>query len=133
LYIPNIVTIVGLAHWMWRMPLPARPVSFFVFLSLGVLAFRAVGLIVAAVANSVGESNILVQLFYMPMMFLSGATIPIAVLPAWAQVIATFIPAYYLVNGIQGIFQRQETLLENAAPIGALLVTLVLSTFVARQ
>src|SRR5207244_4052661 len=102
LYIPNILTIVGLAHWMWRMPLPARPVSFFILLSIGVLAFRAIGLIVASVANSVGESNILVQLFYMPMMFLSGATIPIAVLPSWAQAIATFIPAYYLVNGIQG-------------------------------
>ena len=91
----------------------SQPFSLFVLLSVGVLAFRAIGLIVASVANSVAESNILVQLLYMPMMFLSGATVPIAVLPPWAQTVAAFVPAYYLVNGVQGILQRGESLLSN--------------------
>jgi ABC-type multidrug transport system permease subunit len=56
------------------------PVSLVLFLAIGALAFRSIGLIVAAVSNSMAESNVLVQLLYMPMMFLSGATIPIAMI-----------------------------------------------------
>jgi len=133
LYVPNLLMMIGLAHAIWRMPLPARPISLFMFLSVAVITFRAIGLIIAAVANSTAESNILVQLCYMPMMFLSGATIPIAVLPPWAQTVAGFLPAFYLVNGIQGILQREESLAANLVPLAALLVTLVVSTFVAKQ
>ena len=133
LYLPNLLLMISLAHWIWKMPLPARPLSLFVLLSIGVLAFRAIGLIIASVANSVAESNILVQLLYMPMMFLSGATVPIAVLPAWVQGVAAFIPPYYLVNGIQGILQRGESLAANSAALAALLVTLVVCTFIAKQ
>ena len=125
--------MIALAHVLWKMPLPSQPVSLFVLLSVGVLAFRAIGLIVASVANSVGESNILVQLLYMPMMFLSGATVPIAVLPPWAQTVAGFVPAFYLVNGVQGILQRGESLLANLQPLAALLVTLVVGIFIAKQ
>jgi imidazolonepropionase-like amidohydrolase/ABC-type multidrug transport system permease subunit len=133
LYLPSIVLLIGLAHVLWDMPLPARPISLLVVLSVGVAAFRAIGLIIAAVANTVAESNILVQLLYMPMMFLSGATIPIAVMPGWAQTASTFMPAFYLVNGLQGIFQREESLLVNMAPLAALMVTLVVATFIAKQ
>ena len=133
LYLPNLFLMLGLARVMWKLPLPTRPLALFVLLSIGVLAFRAIGLIIAAVANSVAESNILVQLLYMPMMFLSGATVPLAVLPSWAQAIAAFIPAFYLVNGIQGIFQRGESLLANAGPLAALIVTLSVATFIAKQ
>jgi imidazolonepropionase-like amidohydrolase/ABC-type multidrug transport system permease subunit len=133
LYLPNLVLIVGLAHWIWKMPFPAQPVSLFILLSVGVFAFRSIGLIIAAVANSVPESNILVQLLYMPMMLLSGATVPIAVLPAWVQGVAAFVPPYYLVNGIQGIFQRGESLGANFSALAALLVTLAVCTFIAKQ
>ena len=133
LYVPNLVVMIGLAHFLWNMPLPSQPLSLFVLLSVGVLAFRAIGLIVASVANSVGESNILVQLLYMPMMFLSGATVPIAVLPPVAQAIAGFVPAFYLVNGVQGILQRGESLRSNLLPLAALGVTLVVAVFIAKQ
>jgi imidazolonepropionase-like amidohydrolase/ABC-type multidrug transport system permease subunit len=133
LYLPSLILMIGLARGIWKMPLPDRPISLLILLSVGVLAFRAVGLIIAAVANSVAESNILVQLLYMPMMFLSGATVPIAVLPPVVQRLAAFVPAYYLVNGVQGILQRGESLLSNLGPLAALLLTLVVATFVARQ
>ena len=133
LYLPNLVLMIFLSHVIWKVPFPSRPISLFIFLSVGVMTFRAIGLIVGAVANSTAESNILVQLLYMPMMFLSGATIPIAVLPAWAQVVAAFLPAFYLVNGIQGVLQREESIAANAVPLVALLVSLVVAMFVAKQ
>jgi imidazolonepropionase-like amidohydrolase/ABC-type multidrug transport system permease subunit len=133
LYLPNLVLILGLSHFVYGMPLPERPLSLIALLSLAVLAYRSIGLIVASVANSVAESNILIQLLYMPMMFLSGATIPVAVLPGWVQAVSAFVPAFYLVNGAQGILQRRESLFSNLTSVGALLITLVIGTFVAKQ
>ena len=92
------------------MPIPDRPVSLMLFLAVGALAFRSIGLIVAAVSNSMAESNVLVQLLYMPMMFLSGAAIPASLLPRWTQTVAQFMPAAYLVSGMQGIITQHESL-----------------------
>src|SRR5204863_1491494 len=81
LYVPSVILIVLLAHKFYGMPLPAQLVSLVIFVCLGSIAFRSLGLIVAAVVNSSQESNILIQPIYMTMLFLSGATIPITFMP----------------------------------------------------
>ena len=67
------------------------------------------------------------------MLFLSGATVPAAMLPKWAQTLAQFMPASYLVSGFQGIFFRDQTLWDNAPAAAALLLTTVLGLFLAMQ
>ena len=130
-YLPVIALIAGLAHTMYAMPLPAHLISLVAMASLGVCAFRAIGLILAAVTNTMAEANILIQVLYMPMLFLSGVTIPLSILPAWAQTLAEFMPATYLVTGFQGIFFRNQTIFDNAAPVGALLLTTAMGLFLA--
>lgn len=133
LYMPALVVLLGLAHFLYGMPMPRNWFSLFLMASLGVCAFRAIGLILAAVTNTMQEANIAVQLLYLPMLFLSGATFPSAMLPEWAQTVAVFMPASYLVSGFQGIFFRNQTILDNAAAAGALLLTMVVGTFLAIQ
>ena len=128
-YIPSIILILVLAHYMYGMPAPAQPISLIVFISLGILAFRSLGLIIASVVNSMQESQILVQILYLPMLFLSGATIPITVLPYWVQVIAQFLPATYLVNGLQAILSGKQGLAENWQGLVSFTITLGLATF----
>ena len=106
------------------MPLPDRTVAADLLSGIGALAFRGIGLIIAAVANSMAESNVLVQVLYMPMLFLSGAMFPASMLPRWTQTVAQFMPATYLVSGIQGIVMQHETLAANWKPAGGLLITL---------
>ena len=113
LYLPVIVLIAGLAHFLYAMPLPQNWISLFLMASLGVCAFRAIGLILAAVTNTMAEANILIQMLYMPMLFLSGTTIPASILPTWAQTVAEFMPATYLVTGFQGIFFRNQSIFDN--------------------
>jgi imidazolonepropionase-like amidohydrolase/ABC-type multidrug transport system permease subunit len=131
LYLPVIVMITGLAHVIYAMPLPQHWFSLFLMASFGVCAFRSIGLILAAVTNTMAEANILIQMLYMPMLFLSGTTIPLSVLPTWAQTVAEFLPATYLVTGFQGIFFRNQNILDNAAAVGALLLTMVMGLFLA--
>jgi imidazolonepropionase-like amidohydrolase/ABC-type multidrug transport system permease subunit len=133
LFIPAILLTVGLARVLYGMPVPDRPISLLLFLAIGAVAFRAIGLIIAAVSNSMAESNLLVQVLYMPMMFLSGAAIPASLLPRWTQTVSQFMPAAYLVSGMQGILTQHESLAANWKAAGALLITLGLAIFVAMR
>ena len=132
-YLPAVLMILSIAHFYYGMPMPVRILSLFAIASIGIMTFRSIGMILASVVNSMQESNILIQLLYMPMLFLSGATFPISSLPQWAQVFSQFLPASYLVTGFQGIFLRNETIFQNVVPVLALLTTLCLATFVSSQ
>lgn len=131
LYMPVVALVIGLAHVLYGMPLPRQWPSLLVMVSLGVCSFRAIGLMLAAVANTMQEASVATQLLYLPMLFLSGATVPAAILPAWAQTIAEFMPASYLVSGFQGIFFRDQTVLDNLPSAAALAVSIALGLFLA--
>jgi len=135
LYLPVLVLLVGLAHFLYAMPLPQNWFSLFLMASIGVCGFRALGLILGALANTMAEANILIQMLYMPMLFLSGTTIPSSILPAWAQTVAEFLPASYLVTGFQGIFFRNHSILDKGTlpAVGALLLTTLVGTFLAMK
>ena len=73
------------------------------------MAMRSIGLIVASVVNSMAESNILIQLMYLPMLFLSGATVPLSLYPMWLQIVAQFLPASHLFTGLHSILLKHES------------------------
>jgi imidazolonepropionase-like amidohydrolase/ABC-type multidrug transport system permease subunit len=133
LYIPAVLLVCALAHFIYGMPVPERWLSLLALISLGVLAFRSIGLILASIVNSTQESTIAIQILYMPMLFLSGATFPSTMLPAWAQTVGQFLPATYLVTGFQSVFLRKEALAQNLPAVAALLVTMALATFISIQ
>ncbi len=131
LFLPVPILLIGLSHFKYGMPLPQNWISLFLMVTLGVCAFRAIGLILAAVTNTMQEAMIAIQLLYMPMLILSGATVPSAILPKWAQTFAEFTPAAYLVSGFQGIFFRNQTLFDHGLAVGALTLSMVVGTFLA--
>ncbi|HEY1769567.1 MAG TPA: amidohydrolase family protein [Chthoniobacterales bacterium] len=133
IYLPSVLLMLFLAHQFYGMAMPSNLVSLFVFVCLGAVAFRSLGLIIAAVVNSSQESNILIQPIYMTMLFLSGATIPITFMPHWVQNITQFVPATYLMTGIGGIIQRGETVFANWQAVVALLLTTAVATFIATK
>jgi imidazolonepropionase-like amidohydrolase/ABC-type multidrug transport system permease subunit len=133
IYLPTVIVVLTLANRIYGMALPHNLPALFTFICVGTLAFRAIGSIIAAVVNTSQEATILVQLIYMPMLFLSGATIPLSVMPNWVQIITQFIPATYLTSGISGILQRGETLAENWKSLGALLITAIVGLFIATK
>jgi imidazolonepropionase-like amidohydrolase/ABC-type multidrug transport system permease subunit len=133
LYMPMVFVLVALAHWMYGMTVPAHWIALFVVTTAGVCAFRAIGSILAAVTNTMQEATIAIQLLYMPMLFLSGATIPSAMLPKWAQTVGEFLPAARMVKSFQNVLFRNEGLANNWTTIGALALTLVVGMFLAVQ
>ena len=130
-YLPVVIIMLVLSMVQYGMQWPANWLSFFVFVIIANFSMRSLGGIIAAVANSMAESQIIIQCLYFPMMMLSGATIPLSILPEWAQSVVQFIPATHLVSGLQSILLKQESLLDNWKPAVALLVTTFVCTLIS--
>ncbi|MCU0247164.1 MAG: ABC transporter permease [Bryobacter sp.] len=132
-YLPSVLLTFALSYSMYGMKVPQRWLSLLVFILFAVIAFRAIGMIIASVVNSMAESQIITQLLYFPMLFLSGATFTIEALPSYLQIVAQFIPATYLHNGVQGMLLRNENLWTNRLPLAAMMLTTVLALLVSSK
>jgi ABC-2 type transport system permease protein len=75
--------------------------SAFLLITIGTVSFASMGLVVASVTNTMQETTVINQLIWFPLLFLSGATVPLANLPQVAKHVGLFLPATYLVTGLQ--------------------------------
>ena len=132
-FMPYVILVFSLAHYLYRMPWPVHTFALMIFIAMGLVAFRAIGMVIASVANSMQEGTIIVQLFYFPMLFLSGATVPIEKLPWTMQVFSHFIPASYLVRGIKTIMEQGASLAQNWKNLGVMFITIVVGTAVSTK
>jgi ABC-type multidrug transport system permease subunit len=73
----------------------------FILVTVGTVSFASLGLVVASVTNTMQETQVINQLLWLPLIFLSGATVPLPTLPVVVQRVGVFLPATYLVNGLQ--------------------------------
>jgi ABC-type multidrug transport system permease subunit len=105
--------------------------SLFVLVTVGTVSFASLGLVVASVTNTMQETQVLNQLIWLPLIFLSGATLPIAYLPKVAQSVAVFLPATYLVTGLQGAMYSSFPVWKLLTQILALALWTILTFFVA--
>ncbi|HWF09034.1 MAG TPA: amidohydrolase family protein [Bryobacteraceae bacterium] len=132
-YFPYVLIMLAIAKFRYGMVMPPHMGAVLIFIMLGVMAMRALGSIVASVANSMQESGILVQVLYMAMLFLSGATFPTVMFPSWLLTTVQFIPSTWLMTGMQGLMLRNETLAANWQAVGAMVLTTVLGLLLSAK
>jgi imidazolonepropionase-like amidohydrolase/ABC-type multidrug transport system permease subunit len=126
-YLPTLFLFLFFGRVIYNTPFPHNFLSLVFFLSIGLLAFRAMGMIIASVVNSQQEATILVQFLYLPMLFLSGATFPTSIMPEWVQTIANFLPATYLFRGLRAILLEGGSALEEQNLVAALCLVLAMA------
>ncbi len=129
-FLPTVFLFLFFARVIYHMPVPHNLLSLVLFVCIGVISFRAIGMIIAGTVNSAQEAGILTQVLYLPMLFLSGATFPMSFMPVWLQNIAQFLPATYLFQGMQSIMIAGESIAANLPSVIALLITLFVAVFV---
>jgi ABC-type uncharacterized transport system permease subunit len=127
LTLPAIAIELALARWVLHMSSWGNLAGVLVMVILGATTFATLGLVVASVANSMMETQVINQLLWLAFMLLSGVTVPLPTLPAWLQTVALYLPATYLVTGLQ------RALLDFAGPmqLGAEMFSLGGSTLIA--
>jgi ABC-2 type transport system permease protein len=127
LILPTVILELVLARLVYKVSGFGNLPSLFVLVILGITSFGALGLIVASVTNTMQETQIINQLLWFAFLFLSGATVPLAVLPHIVQRIGLFLPATYLVSGLQRGMVQNEQVWHLGVEIVSLLVWAVLA------
>lgn len=125
---PLLVLLLACGRLFYRMPLPANPLPLVLLFLAGVAAFRALGLIVAAVANNTQESNALIQLIFFPSFLLGGVAIPIGKFPPAMQLASRLFPAAPLYDGLRASLTGSAVPLLPALALMALVIATGLHT-----
>jgi len=94
------------------------------------LAMFSIGYLIAGLAPEARTAQVIGMVVFYPMMFLSGASIPLEVMPETIQRIGDFLPLTYVVRLLRGLWFGDawgEHLIETAVLAGVLLVCTALA------
>ena len=133
LTLPTITIELLLARFVFHVPSLGDIISLAALVAVGTVSFGSLGLVVASVTNTMQETQVLNQLIWLPLIFLSGATFPLAYLPNAVQHFGLFLPATYLVTGLQSALYQSFPIWRLLVQLLTLAFWAVLSFFVATQ
>ena len=133
LLLPTVIIELALARLLYHVTDFGNLLSIFVMALAGIASFASLGLIVASVTNTMQETQIINQLLWFALLFGSGATVPLPALPNVAQRVALFLPATYLVSGLQRAMVYNANVLKLWVELGCLVVWAVLAIFISSQ
>jgi len=133
LILPTVILELLLARFIYHVNSFGNLISVFVLVILGITAFGAMGLVIASVTNTMQETQIINQLIWFALIFLSGATVPLAVLPHMVQRIGLFLPATYFVYGLQRAMLAGAALQKLGMVLSSLIAWAALAAFISSQ
>lgn len=133
LVLPVVAFEILVCRWAFHMQSWGDLGAILLLVTVGSATFSALGLIVASVTNTMQETQMINNLIWMAFLFLSGATIPLAVFPGWLQRLSLFIPAQYLATGLESAATSLTTRTEMITDTTALVLGLLVSFEVSRQ
>jgi ABC-2 type transport system permease protein len=133
LTLPTVAIELLFARLIFHVNTFGDPISLLVLVTVGTISFASLGLVVASITNTMQETQVLNQLIWLPLIFLSGATLPMGYLPSAAQNVSVFLPATYLVSGLQNAMFLSFSIDKILVQIVALAFWAVLSFFIATQ
>jgi ABC-type multidrug transport system permease subunit len=108
-------------------------IAVFILVTVGTVSFASLGLVVASVTNTMQETQVINQLLWLPLIFLSGATVPLPSLPVVVQRVGVFLPATYLVNSLQRAIYFSVPITSMLVAVAALCFWAATTFFVSSQ
>jgi ABC-2 type transport system permease protein len=132
------VLVLAVAHFWFGVPMVGSLPLLFGLSGIFILTTLGLGLFISTIAKSQGQAMMIAQFFFfMPFIFLSGFTFPIANMPEWIQVLTYLIPLRYFLEIVRGIFLKGTDLShlwpQTAALLGFGILILSLSVKRFRQ
>lgn len=127
LLLPVLVAQFFLAIWLFHMPLRAPVINIFLILTVGDFALLGVGLLVPSVVDTMQSAQVLNQILFIVLVFLSGATIPLGVMPHAIQRMALFLPSTSLVLAFQGVMVKGDSIWAHWPEMTFLLLTFTIA------
>ena len=133
LTLPTVLMEILFATLFFHVRNVGDVVSLFILVTVGTVSFASLGLVVASVTNTMQETQVLNQLLWLPLIFLSGATFPVSFLPTVVQHIGVFLPSTYLVTALQRAIYFSVSINHLLLDVVALSFWAVTTFFVSAQ
>jgi len=130
------VILFAMAFIIYNADMQGNIFDWLIVCVIGIFVFLALGFVVGGIARTNQGAAGIGNLLFMPMMFLSGATIPAFLFPKWLVKISNFLPATHLTNLLEEVLFLGNSLGENLASILVLLgfgaVFVIIAIFLSR-
>jgi ABC-2 type transport system permease protein len=120
----GILLLFLLGKVLYNVRFEGNLLSVLAAIALGSAAFMSIGYLLAGVAPTARIAQVVAMVLFYPMMFLSGASIPIEVMPEGVQAAAKFLPLTHAVTLIKGLWfgDAWSEHLTEVAVLGIILV-----------
>jgi ABC-2 type transport system permease protein len=106
--------------------------SILVAIVLSAFSFFSVGYLIASIVPTARVAQAVGMVIFFPMMFLSGAGLPLQLLPEGLQKVSDFLPMSYVVRLIQGLWFG-DSWVDLWVPVLVLAGMLVVGTFLSSR
>jgi len=126
----GMVGLVIVGWLLYRVRFEGQPVSVILGVIFSALAMFAAGYVIASLAPTARAAQVISMVVFYPMMFISGAGIPLEIMPPTIRRIADFLPLTYVVKLLRGLWFGEtwgDHLLEVAVLGGILVVCTALA------
>jgi ABC-2 type transport system permease protein len=133
LTLPIVIAQILLARWVFHMPQWGNLVGVFAMVTLGTVTFASLGLIVASVTNTAQETQMINQALWFVFLFLGGATFPLSLFPNWLKHVALYVPATYLMTGLERTLVRGDSILRLGPNILSLAGSAAVAFVISQQ
>lgn len=114
------VLLVGLSVLFLGAEIQGNYSLLLLLFAVAMFTFIMMGFAIAAFSKSHEAANGLANIFYMPMVFASGAFFPIGTMPEWLQPLMKALPLRFFLDGFRGIAVRGAGLAEIATDLWVL-------------
>jgi ABC-2 type transport system permease protein len=100
----GMIILIGVGWALYKVRFEGQILSVFVAVVFGGLTMFAVGYLIASLAPGARTAQVIGMVIFYPMMFLSGASIPLEVMPEGVRRIADFLPLTHVVTLLRGLW-----------------------------
>lgn len=119
----SLLIQIAVAILLFRVQIAGSITQLLPVLLLCAFAFIPLGLLVGSVARDMRTAPAISNILFFPLVFLSGAAMPLYLMPTWLKRIAGLMPSTYAVELLQAVVSRGEGLAEVTVPILVLVIT----------
>ena len=124
-----VLILTGLQFYHVRMP--GNPAAIFLSFTTATICIFSIGFVIASLCEDMKTANAVSFLLYFPMLMLSGATIPLDVMPPVMKHIAEVLPLTYGIDLIRGAWLGGSNVnfMKDMAVLGGTTVAAVMISF----
>ena len=125
----DVIVVLALARYWFEVPMRGHLLTLWFLSGLFILTTLGLGVFVSTVAKTQQQAMLIAQFFFfLPFMYLSGFTFPIANMPKIIQYFTYLIPLRYFLEIVRGLFLKGSGLAE-LWPQGLALLVIGVSVF----